>query len=154
MASKFPLQIMVVDDVDLNLKLAKEMLKGQGFNKRFVSTARTGAEIVDVVCTQGKKVDLILMDCQMPVMDGLAATRAIRAHFAKAREDTELRCSKSASSQPTSASVTDGLIELPVIIALTANVMIQQVYAAAGITQTQRSGNTTGKIHTNCTSQQ
>ena len=65
--------ILLVDDVVVNRLVAKSMLEELGFN---VITAENGQEAVDIVCTQSFK--LILMDCQMPVMDGFDATRKIR----------------------------------------------------------------------------
>jgi len=65
--------ILLVDDVMVNRLVAKSMLEELGFD---VITAENGQEAVDLACSQTFK--LILMDCQMPVMDGFDATRKIR----------------------------------------------------------------------------
>jgi len=65
--------ILLVDDVMVNRLVAKSMLEELGFN---VITAENGQEAVDLAYSQAFKV--ILMDCQMPVMDGFDATRKIR----------------------------------------------------------------------------
>lgn len=64
-------KILVADDVDINFLLLKTYLKAE-FN---VLRARDGVEAVDVFKTENP--DLILMDCKMPNMDGLEATRII-----------------------------------------------------------------------------
>ena len=68
------LRILVVDDVAVNRELVSALLSP--FDAR-LSEASNGAEAVEAASRDG--FDLILMDLQMPVMDGLAATRAIRA---------------------------------------------------------------------------
>ena len=66
--------ILVVDDVDLNRQLMSALLAKQGC---VVDLAENGAEALQRLETAA--YDLVLMDCQMPVMDGFAATRAIRS---------------------------------------------------------------------------
>lgn len=67
-------RVLVVDDAPANRELVTAILNGFGLE---VETARDGAEGVEAARTGG--FDLILMDVHMPVLDGLAATRAIRA---------------------------------------------------------------------------
>jgi CheY-like chemotaxis protein len=66
---------LVVDDNAVNQELARAMLDMLGFQ---VTTASNGLEGVQAAAADSA-LALILMDCQMPVMDGLAATRSIRA---------------------------------------------------------------------------
>ena len=68
-----PLRILVVDDAPMNCELVGMMLEALGCELTF---ARDGAEAVDKA--QAAPFDLILMDMQMPVMDGPSAARAIR----------------------------------------------------------------------------
>jgi PAS domain S-box-containing protein len=66
---------LVVEDNAVNQEMARAMLDMLGFT---VTTASNGCEGVAAAAAD-RDLDLILMDCQMPVMDGLAAARAIRA---------------------------------------------------------------------------
>jgi CheY-like chemotaxis protein/HPt (histidine-containing phosphotransfer) domain-containing protein len=66
-------RILIVDDYALNLEIVTTFLTDAGC---VVATAANGAEAVDHVARN--PVDAVLMDCQMPVMDGFDATRAIR----------------------------------------------------------------------------
>ncbi len=69
------LRVLLVDDVSTNRLVASEILMDQGAR---VDEAENGREAVDKVL-QGGPWDVVLMDVQMPVMNGLDATRAIRA---------------------------------------------------------------------------
>jgi signal transduction histidine kinase/CheY-like chemotaxis protein/HPt (histidine-containing phosphotransfer) domain-containing protein len=70
-----PIRIMVAEDTEDNRLLLEHYLRDQPVKLRI---ARNGQEAVDAV-QQGEQFDLILMDIAMPVMDGYAATRHIRA---------------------------------------------------------------------------
>lgn len=67
-------RILIVEDVDVNREIARAFLEQKGFE---VITARNGLEAVEIYQTELSKIDLILMDCQMPVMDGFEATKRI-----------------------------------------------------------------------------
>jgi len=69
------LSILLVEDNVVNQKIGLRMLKKMGHT---VALAENGQEAVHQVLNQA--FDLVIMDVQMPVMDGLAATRAIRMH--------------------------------------------------------------------------
>ncbi|MBO9559617.1 MAG: PAS domain S-box protein [Caulobacter sp.] len=74
-------RLLVVDDVELNRELMLALLGKYGCEVR---VAHDGAEAVAALADEA--FDLVLMDCQMPVMDGFAATRAIRATDAAHRD--------------------------------------------------------------------
>jgi CheY-like chemotaxis protein len=67
------LQILLVEDNKFNQKLVKKMLESQGC---LVDTADNGEEAV--IMAPQKTYDLIIMDIQMPLKDGIEATRLIR----------------------------------------------------------------------------
>jgi CheY-like chemotaxis protein len=66
-------RILLVEDNAVNRELAVELLHRAGVT---VTVARDGREALDVLDREA--FDGVLMDCQMPVMDGYAATRALR----------------------------------------------------------------------------
>ena len=69
--------ILLVEDNELNREIAQEILREYGF---LVDSAENGAVAVEKVSTAAPgSYDLVLMDVQMPIMDGYTATRKIRA---------------------------------------------------------------------------
>ena len=69
-------RVLLVEDNDLNMEIASEMLK---MNDMEVITAKNGQEALHVFETSPLfSIDMILMDMQMPVMDGCQATEMIR----------------------------------------------------------------------------
>jgi CheY-like chemotaxis protein len=67
------IRILLVEDNPVNREVAATMLRRRGHD---VDIAENGREAVDAVAV--RPYDLVLMDIQMPVLDGLAATREIR----------------------------------------------------------------------------
>src|SRR5262249_39514035 len=71
---RFNARLLLVEDNAVNRRLAERLLERLGCQ---VDTAVNGLEALAKV-TSPASYDMVLMDCQMPEMDGLAATREIR----------------------------------------------------------------------------
>jgi CheY-like chemotaxis protein len=74
------MRVLLAEDHDVNQELMQAMLTHLGHQVKIVAD---GAKAVDAVISAhsaGRQFDIVLMDMQMPVMDGLAATRMIRSH--------------------------------------------------------------------------
>ncbi|ETX00566.1 MAG: hypothetical protein ETSY1_10765 [Candidatus Entotheonella factor] len=70
--------ILLAEDSPVNQEVATHMLQAMGCQ---VTSVVNGREALDAI--QHTRYDLVLMDCQMPAMDGFSATRAIRQHLAE-----------------------------------------------------------------------
>jgi CheY-like chemotaxis protein/HPt (histidine-containing phosphotransfer) domain-containing protein len=75
LAVQIPLRILTVDDITVNQKIVLQMLQKLGYR---ADVANNGKEAIESVCRQ--PYDLVLMDVQMPGVDGVEATQKIRQH--------------------------------------------------------------------------
>jgi len=106
--------VLLVEDNVINQQVAKEILEGVGLN---VTLASDGQEGVNAV--KKNDYDVVLMDVQMPVMDGYTATRKIREWELKA-QNSKLKAAK--SSEMSASSLQPLTSNIP-IIAMTAHAM-------------------------------
>ncbi|EGI76901.1 response regulator [Hylemonella gracilis] len=68
-------RLLVVEDNEINQQVAQELLTGAGF---LVEIADNGQIAIEKIARAKPRFDLVLMDMQMPVMDGVTATRELR----------------------------------------------------------------------------
>jgi len=74
------IRVLLVEDNEMNQQIAKELLEDAG---ALVTVANHGGEAVALLTANQESsapIDVVLMDIQMPVMDGLSATRLLRTH--------------------------------------------------------------------------
>jgi CheY-like chemotaxis protein len=76
-----PLRVLLAEDHPVNQKVVQYILEPLGAQLTIVGDGAQALAVLETV-----RFDLVLMDMQMPVMDGLAATRALRAHEARRGE--------------------------------------------------------------------
>ncbi len=124
-----PPTVLVVEDNALNLKLIRAVLEHAGFT---VVVATTGEEGVDVATRGG--VDLVLMDLQLPGIDGTEAMRRIRAHPAGRQLPVVAVTAFAmlADREQASSAGFDGYVEKPISTRALPDVVRRYVAAADG----------------------
>jgi len=78
LAAKYPLRILLAEDDVFNQMVALQVLENIGYSATIAENGRMAVEY-----TQGNTYDLVLMDVQMPGMDGFEATKCIRETLAQ-----------------------------------------------------------------------
>ena len=77
-------RILLVEDNEINQQVASEMLQDAGLEVDLADNGQIAIHQIQARCTENRPYDLVLMDMQMPVMDGVTATRIIRETHAAA----------------------------------------------------------------------
>ncbi len=111
-ATRLDARVLLAEDNGVNQVVARNMLKALGCRWEIVPNGQEALDALQAAASAGQAFDIVLMDCQMPVMDGYAASRAIRERETQA-----------------------GLGQRIPIIALTANALVgdAEVCLAAGM---------------------
>jgi len=71
-------RVLLVDDSDINLEVTRRILEAEG---ALVRVASNGQQAVDLLEAEPDAIDIVLMDVQMPVLDGYDATRQVRSEL-------------------------------------------------------------------------
>ena len=99
-----PLHVLLVEDNEINRIVAREMLQAEGHS---VDEAHDGPQGVEAA--MGTAFDLILMDISMPIMDGRAATRAIRESDGASKDTPIVALTANAMPEEQKEFLADGM---------------------------------------------
>jgi len=130
LAERAPLRILVAEDNHLNQKVALKLLERIGYR---ADVAANGVEALRALERQA--YDVVLMDVQMPEMDGLAATRAIRERWTGASGPRVVAMTANAMREDREACMAAGMddfVSKPVVLAQLAAALERCAAAAAG----------------------
>lgn len=108
----FGLSILLAEDNPVNVLVTRELLIGLGCKVKVAENGLIATEMAEV-----ETYDLILMDCQMPIMDGYEATRQIRGHEADSKRTPIIAVTANAFAEDRDACFAagmDGFLAKPV----------------------------------------
>ncbi len=81
LAEELPLTLLLAEDNLVNQRVASLILGGLGYELRVVSNGQEALDAVAQAIGEGQPIDMVLMDVQMPVLDGLAASRELCSQY-------------------------------------------------------------------------
>lgn len=103
-------RVLLVDDVIVNLEFLEQLLKP---TKAQTILALNGQKAIEIV-SKNPDIDLIIMDLQMPVMDGYQATRAIKSKFPQMKIIIQTAYTEISDKQKAREAGCDDYIEKPI----------------------------------------
>ena len=132
LAARLPLRILLAEDNAVNLRVSSLILHGLGYD---IEIAMDGRQALERVCQYppGQAFDVVLMDMQMPVMDGLEASRQIVERLPSGRRPWIIEMTASAMQEDRDACLIAGMddyLSKPVRAAALASALER---AAAGL---------------------
>jgi PAS domain S-box-containing protein len=133
-----PLEVLVAEDNEINRMLLAALLTQVGHHAEFVHDGRAA-----VAETARRRYDLVLMDVQMPEMDGVEATRAIRAPTHPARDVPIIALTANALPSQREAYLAAGMndyLAKPIDLAALAQVLARWGGAAASAVASSATG--------------
>jgi CheY-like chemotaxis protein len=104
MGERLPLRILLAEDNAVNQKLALRLLERMGYR---ADVAGNGVEVLDALRRQ--TYDVVLMDVQMPEMDGLEATRTIHWEWARPQRPRIIAMTANAMKEDRAACLAAGM---------------------------------------------
>jgi CheY-like chemotaxis protein len=131
LAERIPLRVLLAEDNPVNRKVALRLLERLGYEARAVNN---GAEALQALAEQ--EYDLVFMDVQMPVMDGLTATRRIRADLPPGRQPAIIALTANAiagDSERCREAGMDDYVSKPVTPEDIHNAIVRRFGAAKGV---------------------
>ena len=132
------MRVLLVEDNPLNQLVAREMLAAEGAQ---VSMAENGLEAVSALRAHPDGFDAVLMDVQMPVMDGYTATRTIRNELGLADLPVIAMTANTLPADRTACALAgmNGHISKPVDLPLMVGTLIEHAMARGSLTRSARS---------------
>jgi CheY-like chemotaxis protein len=125
--------VLLVDDDEAIRKVARRLLEGFGYR---VLIAVNGREAVDMYEQRHSEIAVVLTDMSMPVMDGAAAVRALRA----INPNVRIIVSSGLSSDGSVTQATDGVSNHFISKPYTAQAMLRTLHDALSATSSHENG--------------